>query len=237
MSLRLRKLYRWLRDGFGSSVVASSWVLLWLLWPMAKPAAPRAAPGPAAAFSYVRVPTDSTRFRVMPDQFARAPLAGLGIADRIEGLMSEAPEPELPRPDLLERSPEDASRGMRLDRGSLTARLEGLPARHRYVALGGPVFGTGAARTTGVHVAVSPELAARGFALPSPGDLPGKWQKKWMVRAYLDVSPGGWVDHVLLETPCEDGEVNAMLTLYLQRGEVSKAGRALSGRVTVSFAP
>ncbi len=237
MIRRLSKLYRWMRDGLAGTVVASSWALLWLLWPMGRPAKPPEVPGCAAEVSYVRMPAGDTRFRVMPDQFARPPLAGFGIADSIEGMMSEAPEPELPRPDFLERTPEDASRLLDGGRDLLAARIETMPSRYRYVSGAGPVFVSKAAPARGVHADLSHELESAGFQLPSPETMSGKGQKRWMVRAYLDVHPGGWVEHVMLETPCEDSAVNAMLTRYLLQGSVRKAGKSLSGRVTVTFVP
>jgi hypothetical protein len=237
MSKRLRKLYHWFRDGFGSTVVASSWVLLWLLWPIRPPVAPSEGPGRAARVSYVRMSAGDMRFRVMPDQFARAQLAGLGIADRIEGMMSEAPDPKLPPPDFLERTPEDAARGPRGNADLLAERAGAMPSRYRYDRGGAPVFGSAEPATSGVHVALSPVLKASGFELPSPAGLPGEGRKAWMVRAYIDVHPRGWVEHVILETPCDDADVNATIIRYLQKGSATATERRRSGRVTVAFVP
>ncbi len=237
MADRLRKLYHWSRDGLGSTIVALSWVLLWLLWPTGRPALPPKRPSRPAAISYVREPVSDARFRVMPDQFARAQLAVFGIADRIEGMMSEAPEPVLPAPDFLERTPEDAAHGPYGGEDLLAARIESTPSRYGYDAGDGPVFGPAGAPTSGIRVALSPELASSGLTLPSPADLSGKGQKPWMVRAYVEVHPRGWVEHVMLETPCEAAGVNAMLIRYLQKGKTARTGRCLSGRVTVTFVP
>lgn len=213
--------------GFPFIFIIAAWIMLWFIWPHGEPVVPRpgktVAPRVSFIGNYISAysnPVYSVVKPVATDEDIAKPLPWM-----------------VARPVKLLEKNEAAGGKSAAENMKDELRDAAVRDMNAYVPVWQDKAVFSNVNGSTMHLTVEPAgaLAEYGFQAPDLSSLPAKMDKPWLVSVFVRVDEKGKIEHVFLESGCENREINSTIVRSMYRGRVAKIGKMIEGRVRVNF--
>lgn len=220
--------------GVPTVFVAGSWLAIWLLWPRMD-----------APESIVRILRPQSVSYVRLQGVTAYPYTNPDLIGRPSSVSFRDPEDRRRMPDIVGIAWVNRQKLLELAAGTEVGPADDVGGRSREIERAGEwrvrwpevrVYGGPGGDDMRLVVGLAPALRECEFTMQElPLDQLQPAATAWQVVAYVTGDASGETQHVFLESPSENAEVNALVVKTVMKGRALKTGKTFAGRVNVSY--